>query len=235
MAASIRFRRLAGALLIVATAGTLLACGTGDTTADDAPRTGPPQTLEDAAERYRNASFKVTLTLSGQESGGLTMTYARSTRGQQRFDLHGDQGSAVSFIVDGQAVTYCAPRDGEVVCRTKPPEGEGGFWVALLSAALGSLLDADALARSEQMDLLDVTGTHNETIAGRDATCFDLLVATDGEGDDTPPFQALTCFDEDGTPLRVGLPVDAGIMHITATHIEQPTDADFVPPAPVTH
>jgi hypothetical protein len=208
----------------------LSACGTGQTGADDsASNVGPPRTLEEAAERYRTAVFKVSF--QDVNSTELAITLARSASGQSRFDLHGDEEGALTFIVDGQSIVGCIPEATGVECYTSLPEGEGTFWAGLISAMFMLLFDPEVLARGEQTGMVEVTGTREEMILGRATTCFELLLLV--SEDDDAPTEALSCFAADGTPLRIGLPVDDDISAITAVQIEQPTEADFVPPAPV--
>jgi hypothetical protein len=209
---------------------SLAACGTGTTDADDVDvHDDLPQTLEEAAERFRSASFKVTF--AGDVSGSHLLTYAHSAGagGRQRLDMYRLGGTISIFDGTPHRVVCASHPRLPAECRT-PTRNQLDRSMAVLI----SFLDANALARGDRFGILDVADTQRVTIFGRATTCFSVAFV-DGEDEAVErSVTGLTCFEEDGIPLRIGIEGQDGPIRFTANGIGQPIELDFVPPAPVT-
>jgi hypothetical protein len=172
--------------------------------------------------KAKAAKYKITYT----SGGGDVFTLAQDPP----LFAYTTEGSATYVTADGAAVS-CSGSGSSPTCTKLP--GKGDTYRASLSNVLGA---AGALflgaAGSSIPGLLDIK-TSDDKIAGRDAVCATIDGSTLGALGNAIQGSYSVCVDKEvGVMLRVTSDDGSGSSNdITATAFEEPSDADFIPPA----
>ncbi len=203
----------------------------------DADADGGQEPAGDLGEELRNlaAEFgitevKIDYEFSAAEngdsqSGSLTLYWKPPDA--WRMDFSSD-GEGVTMITTGETGYICSDVDGEGQCLRSPAAG------AIPIPFLSFFADPDELT-----DLIDETilgldvERSQETIAGRDASCFSIEGTIEGETG-----SAEYCFSSSGILLRLRSggsdPTGGGEFRLEATSVEDEVSGeDLEPPYPV--
>jgi hypothetical protein len=147
------------------------------------------------------ARFKITYT-TGSDSN--EQTYAQDGEGKS---VYGDEDS-LFFTSSSGSVSCDTPADGEATCTAIPGGSSVSPFLGLFQAGRAAI---DALG--------GIYGdTSSKTIAGRDAKCLTISVAS-----------ASYCIDEETGVLLEISAKDKETFKVTK--FEEPSDSDFEPPA----
>ncbi|MEX2245450.1 MAG: hypothetical protein WEC75_02070 [Dehalococcoidia bacterium] len=183
--------------------------GDGGDGGDDGGAGGDGGGFSEALERYNDATFKVTYSISGGAVDASEFTISKDAEGRTRIDITAE-GDESSIISDAEATYICS--SSEQVCFKS--EGAVGAlanpFVAIVAGveALGAI--SDQLDRSERQ------------IAGRDADCYNTEGVAGAEGGEV-------CWDENGVLLYASVAGDDTVLEATAVS-DEVSDTDFTPP-----
>ncbi len=209
-----------------AAAATATSTTTGAPTAAATAAGGNQPKLTDLLASAKIAQYKITYKISvtggGAESLGGTQTwYFKPPR--SRFDFSVSQ-SGQSF----QMSVFSLP-EGTFFCQTITGAGATCF----SSKGVSSPLDQN-LAVTTSRDLIEnsakygSTFTDTRTIAGTQATCYDVKATAAGTGMQTGTF----CYSKDGIPLLQTFAVSGASWSVEATSLSTTVpDSDFTLPA----
>ena len=229
-------RKIVAVLALSAVA--LTACGGSSSKSGSDSNGNKNDSFSQLYDKRKNATIKVTY--ENHDSDGTTGD--AFTIAQDGPDKTAYTSGNSKTIVNGDTVTECSNLDTTPDCQEVP--GGASAAQAMIAGLTGvlSLADSTITAAASAGGYGD---TSSETIAGRDADCVTITIGSAlgklgsladklGKLDKDAGYQ--TCVDkETGVLLKWAVQGnDNDKSELIATKVEQPTDADFEPPAGAT-
>jgi hypothetical protein len=178
--------------------------------------------LEGRADDFANSTFRATYNVTGEGAPGSTMTLYKDGADRIRIDFSGGAEGDGSFIAAGENSYICFSGESAADLGV---EGEGACIQSSSDTnPVGDLTDS---LGDVELGNVTVQGKSEREIAGRDATCYEIL-------DNDTNEVTTTCLDDDGVMLAL-IDGSEGGFSIEATEVsDDVSDSDFEPPYEIT-